>query len=209
MHQDYKLHRTVTLDPDQFTESQEGKLPQASGIGPEIEPEEEEFYLELEEARGAGNGYILGDVIYPTKEAYDKACDEFANWMGNTSHVYVPQTENDWNSMIADEYDYPEGDSDYEYPADCSDPYNPVAKEKSLYPHYFKPCPYSVVDIYRVIRLFDVADPCIQHALKKLLAAGRRGAKDLQVDIQEAIDSLERWKAMATEDRIYNNKEVE
>ena len=56
------------------------------------------------------------------------------------------------------------------------------------------------VDIYRVLSLFEVVDPCIQHAAKKLLVAGGRGAgKDITQDIQEAIDSLERWKEMQSE----------
>ncbi|WP_176767832.1 hypothetical protein [Nitrosospira sp. Nsp18] len=43
-------------------------------------------------------------------------------------------------------------------------------------------------------------DPCIQHAAKKLLVAGNRGAKDVGKDIQEAIDTLERWKEMRVEE---------
>lgn len=47
---------------------------------------------------------------------------------------------------------------------------------------------------------FNVTDPCIQHALKKLLVAGGRGAgKDINRDIQEAIDTLVRWQEMQTE----------
>lgn len=58
------------------------------------------------------------------------------------------------------------------------------------------------IDVYRVITLWNVTDPCIQHALKKLLVAGGRGAgKSVDKDIQEAIDSLERWKEMRVEDR--------
>jgi hypothetical protein len=45
----------------------------------------------------------------------------------------------------------------------------------------------------------------MQHAIKKLLVAGERGAgKDIDKDIQEAIDSLERWKRMLKEDAITN-----
>lgn len=66
--------------------------------------------------------------------------------------------------------------------------------------HYFKPCPYSHVDVYRVLILFDVTDPCIQHAVKKLLVAGARGHKDTDKDVNEAIDSLERWRSMREEE---------
>ncbi len=70
--------------------------------------------------------------------------------------------------------------------------------------HYFKNVTtLDDVDVYRVLTLFAVTDPCIQHAVKKLLVAGGRGAgKDITRDIQEAIDSLERWKEMRVEDRI-------
>ena len=67
--------------------------------------------------------------------------------------------------------------------------------------HYFKSCSYEHVDVYRVLRLFNVVDPCLQHAIKKLMVAGGRGAgKDINKDIQEAIDSLNRWQEMQKED---------
>ena len=66
--------------------------------------------------------------------------------------------------------------------------------------HYFKPCPYDTLDVYRVINIFGVTDPCIQHALKKLLCSGVRGHKDQSKDIQDVIDTLERWKQMCEED---------
>jgi hypothetical protein len=70
------------------------------------------------------------------------------------------------------------------------------------YPHYFKKCGYDYIDVYRVLLLFNVSDPCIQHAAKKLLASGTRGYKDVSTDIQEAIDTLERWKTMRIEEGI-------
>lgn len=68
--------------------------------------------------------------------------------------------------------------------------------------HYFKACPFDEVDIYRVLLLFRVVDPCIQHAAKKLLVAGgREGGKDISRDIQEAIDTLIRWQEMRSEEQ--------
>lgn len=49
---------------------------------------------------------------------------------------------------------------------------------------------------------FGVADPCIQHAVKKLLVAGGRGHKDIATDIQQAIDTLKRWQDMREEERL-------
>lgn len=58
----------------------------------------------------------------------------------------------------------------------------------------------NMIDVYRVLSLFGVTDPCIQHACKKLLVTGNRGHKDAGRDIQDVIDTLERWKEMRTED---------
>jgi hypothetical protein len=70
--------------------------------------------------------------------------------------------------------------------------------------HYFKDVSHlTEVDVYRVLALFSVTDPCIQHAVKKMLVAGGRGAgKDITRDVQEAIDSLQRWKEMRQEDGL-------
>jgi hypothetical protein len=76
---------------------------------------------------------------------------------------------------------------------------NPPAAVK--YSHYFKPCPFESVDVYRVLSLFNVTDPCLQHAVKKLLVAGGRGGgKPIDKDVQEAIDTLQRWQGMRAEE---------
>lgn len=69
------------------------------------------------------------------------------------------------------------------------------------YNHYFKDVDHlTSIDVYRVIKLFDVSDPCVQHAVKKLLCSGSRGIKDAQKDITEARDSLNRYLIMKEED---------
>ena len=80
---------------------------------------------------------------------------------------------------------------------------NKPKSESRAHNHYFKDVSkLKYVDVYRVLELFNVTDPCIQHAVKKLLVAGGRGAgKDINKDIQEAIDSLARWKEMRVEDQ--------
>lgn len=72
------------------------------------------------------------------------------------------------------------------------------------HPHYHKDVRnLETIDVYRVLALFNVTNPCIQHAVKKLLVAGGRGAgKDIIKDVQEAIDSLERFKEMRVEDTV-------
>lgn len=67
--------------------------------------------------------------------------------------------------------------------------------------HYFKDVSnLKFIDIYRVLLLFCVTDPCLQHATKKLLCAGNRGVKDELKDVQEAIASLTRYLEIKTED---------
>ena len=71
------------------------------------------------------------------------------------------------------------------------------------HPHYHKPVPpgAKTIDIYRVLKMFGVTDPCLQHAAKKILCAGQRGGgKEDARDVQEAIDTLARWQQMRAEE---------
>lgn len=75
--------------------------------------------------------------------------------------------------------------------------YNPVTDELNSHDikhsHYKKDVSnMNVVDIYDVLHLFEVQSHQVGHAIKKLLMAGKRGAKGYSQDIQEAIDSLNR-----------------
>lgn len=56
------------------------------------------------------------------------------------------------------------------------------------------------VDVYDVLQAFDVQNPAIQHAVKKLLCPGTRGAKDLIQDLEEARDSISRAIQLAESD---------
>jgi hypothetical protein len=47
------------------------------------------------------------------------------------------------------------------------------------------------VDVYRVLNAFPSGSPEIDHALKKLLAPGKRGVKSELQDLREAIQSIE------------------
>lgn len=74
--------------------------------------------------------------------------------------------------------------------------------------HYFHDVSHlQQVDIYRMLQLLGIADPALQHAFKKVAAAGKRGAKSAAQDVQEAIDSLVRWQAMAAEDAVLQARE--
>lgn len=54
-----------------------------------------------------------------------------------------------------------------------------------------------VIDVYDVLKAFEVTCPATQHAIKKMLMAGERGHKDKQTDLNEAIQSLQRAKELA------------
>jgi hypothetical protein len=69
--------------------------------------------------------------------------------------------------------------------------------------HYYKDVRHlDAVDVYRVLELFNVTDACIQHAVKKLLCAGTRGSKDVEQDVEEAIDTLGRYLDMRVEEEL-------
>ena len=59
---------------------------------------------------------------------------------------------------------------------------------------------YNKLDIYRILKLYEVSDPCLQHAIKKLLCAGKRGSKNFLQDVNEAMQSLQRFLEMQGED---------
>jgi len=78
-----------------------------------------------------------------------------------------------------------------------------MSNSDNKYPHYFKSVSHlETVDVYRVLTLFNVNDPCIQHAIKKLLCAGDRGDKSMIKDITEARDTLNRHLEMLQEDGL-------
>lgn len=55
------------------------------------------------------------------------------------------------------------------------------------------------VDVYDVIKAFNVTSGPMQHALKKVLCAGERGHKDLLEDLNDIIASVEREIEMVKE----------
>jgi len=65
--------------------------------------------------------------------------------------------------------------------------------------HYFRECGYEYVDVYRVLEMFNVTDPCLQHIAKKALCAGIRGHKDLTRDKQDILDTATRMMEMINE----------
>lgn len=52
------------------------------------------------------------------------------------------------------------------------------------------------IDVYDILVAYEVVNPAIQHAVKKLLKAGQRGYKDKSQDYDEAIQSINRAKEL-------------
>lgn len=66
--------------------------------------------------------------------------------------------------------------------------------------HYKKDVRHlDYIDVYRIIELYELHDPCFQHALKKILVPGARGHKDLIKDINDIIDTMQRKLEMIAE----------
>ena len=74
-----------------------------------------------------------------------------------------------------------------EYKAGSEVPKHPA---KNKYSREIKPNVW--VDVYDVLRAFPTDCPAMDHAAKKVLAAGKRGHKDTITDKQDIIDSVKR-----------------
>ena len=57
---------------------------------------------------------------------------------------------------------------------------------------YQRECKGVMIDIYDVLKSFNVTNQATGHAIKKLLASGQRGYKDTIQDLEEAMQSIAR-----------------
>ena len=78
--------------------------------------------------------------------------------------------------------------------------------QTSEYKHYQYSYKGIKLDPYRILSVYGVTCPAIQHAIKKLLRAGN-SVKDLEQDIKEVIDTLKRKLEMIEEDRCLVQRE--
>lgn len=65
-------------------------------------------------------------------------------------------------------------------------------KRIKLVGKYQRHCKESIIDVYDVLQAFEVHNPAIAHAVKKLLAPGKRGVKDVIQDLEESISAIHR-----------------
>ena len=128
-----------------------------------------------------GDCFVFG-VIPEELEGYGWGCEH-----GTLSH-YIGEDFNttDWQNSLIERQDV---SSRVEQLRSVE-----AARKHS---HYFKDVSgVDKIDVYAVLRLFEVTDPALFHAFKKIACAGKRGAKDQAQDVQEAIDALQRWQEL-------------
>ena len=145
---------------------------------------------------------ILGEhLVKAIEEGYtpwfdgDEIPSGMVTLIGNEGGVYDRElaSEIEWNNIII-------AYKPIEQPSIES---KTLSEKVGSHNHYFKDVSHlETVDVYRVIDLFAVTNPCHQHAIKKILCCGQRGAKDAAKDTQEAIDSLKRALEMMREDDV-------
>lgn len=57
---------------------------------------------------------------------------------------------------------------------------------------YDRPCKGITIDVYDVLKAFNVDNPALQHLIKKALCCGLRGHKDRMQDVLEVLESAKR-----------------
>lgn len=57
---------------------------------------------------------------------------------------------------------------------------------------YNRQCKGVTIDVYDVLKAFEVTDPALQHLIKKALCTGLRGHKTREQDLQDILDSANR-----------------
>ena len=82
----------------------------------------------------------------------------------------------------------------YDYMTEEEERMVSVAKPANKYLREIKP--NVSVDVYDVLKAWEVSNPALQHLIKKALQAGNRGHKDLETDMQDIIDSAIRAKEL-------------
>lgn len=167
-----------------------------------LSPEHSEYVQKL--AFEAGITWYSGEVVINTAEPYlffdtdncIEYSDDFELFDDKEIFIELPATKD--AKEILDETDKMLKESGADIMARAL-----VDKLWPQHGHYFKDVSdLDEVDVYRVCDLFEVNDPsgAKQHAIKKLLCSGKRGAKDERKDLEEARDTIIRKLSMMTED---------
>lgn len=89
-------------------------------------------------------------------------------------------------SICTDRYELKNGDISLVCDAD---PFQSVSKPKNK---YNRQCKGVTIDVYDVLKAFEVTDPALQHLIKKALCAGLRGHKNKEQDLIDILESAKR-----------------
>lgn len=89
-------------------------------------------------------------------------------------------------SICTDKYELKGGDISLLCGAD---PFQSVSEQKNK---YNRQCKGVTIDVYDVLKAFEVTDPALQHLIKKVLCAGLRGHKNKEQDLIDILDSANR-----------------
>ena len=76
-----------------------------------------------------------------------------------------------------------------------------MPEQKDLGAHYNFTYKNIKVDPYRIFEIYGITNAAQQHAIKKLLRAGK-SVKTLEQDIAEVRITLTRWQEMLEEDKV-------
>ena len=156
---------------------------------------------------GIAKGYDLDELAkeYKFRDRYDGETDE--NYRAMLEQYISKESINDKVAsaeVARQEFigvpfsDLPEFNFGAVEVADVVD--EPNVEQGAKHSHYKKDISHlDTLDIYRVTELFN-PHSCGAHIAKKALCSGQRGHKDLLTDIQDIIDTAERWKEMLIED---------
>ena len=66
------------------------------------------------------------------------------------------------------------------------------AKKRDNDHYYIDVSDLDEIDFYEIAKRYNVTDPAIQHILKKCLAVGNRGHKDMQTDLKDIFKTAKR-----------------
>lgn len=135
-----------------------------------------EQYVEVPEG---AEKYIQG-VKYPTRFGFVKGNNFWdAEWV---DHVDQPHEY----TVVWQRHTQPE---ELPFMDSINDQYAEIEQVRK-HRHYFKDVSnIAEIDVYAVLKLFEVTDPCLQHIVKKALCAGKRGHKDMMEDLQNIADT--------------------
>ena len=126
---------------------------------------------------------ILGDkVFYKSGKPWKWYNEESKKWMECSDIVDLDSFQN----ILWQRHTQPE---ELPFMDSLNDQYAEIEQVRK-HRHYFKDVSnIAEIDVYTVLKLFDVTDPCLQHIVKKALCAGKRGHKDMMEDLQNIVDT--------------------